>query len=70
MSDEQLNEAANNRPYPRFFQTIVGVAPSTMKTFTVEDVAALFDLFRTITGEDALTTKRPLREIIAETVGV
>lgn len=54
--------------YPRYFQTIVGVAPDKMKHFTIDDMKMLVEVFTIATGVDPLTTTRPLAEIWKKTM--
>lgn len=52
--------------YPKYFQTIVSVAPDKMKFFRQEDMKALVDAFHMLTDVHPLTTDRPLADVLRE----
>lgn len=50
--------------YPKFFSTMVGLAPNKVKQFSGADVAALCAVFQTFVEVDPLTATVPLAEIM------
>lgn len=55
--------------YPRYFQTMVGIAPDRLKLFSAKDMEALIEAFAMATGVSPLEADRPLTEIFKEAVG-
>lgn len=61
-------EAPPSPDYPRYFQTIVGMAPDKIKYFTIADMQTLVEVFTVATGIDPLKTDQQLADVWRETV--